>query len=119
MNSKLRDILEKLYDNATVAHKTIGINNAKSVDVPGAEKAILALFESYAAEREQQARNNEAGNIYKIGMDIVVKRPASAVVAGGTDLDKFLNELERKYGKDLIQWVYGDHNTGRTLWIVR
>lgn len=40
MNSKLRDILERLYGNAVVAHKTIGISNAKSVDVPEAEKAI-------------------------------------------------------------------------------
>lgn len=39
-----------------------------------------------------------------------MQRGASAIVAGGTDLDKLLTQLERKYGKDLIQHVYGDHN---------
>ena len=61
-------------------------------------------------ETAQDIENNTAGNIYKMGMDIIMEKPASAIVAGGTDLDKLLTQLERKYGKDNIQYAYGDHN---------
>ena len=49
-------------------------------------------------ETAQDIENNTAGNIYKMGMDIIMEKPASAIVAGGTDLDKLLTQLERKYG---------------------
>jgi hypothetical protein len=74
------------------------------------EVALLAWRDKAVAE----ARNNEAGNIYEMGLRLILKRPASAIVVGGTDLDVLLNQLERKYGKDLIQYVYGDHNQLRT-----
>jgi len=93
------------------------------------KSALEALFQSelekaekrgYAAgvkadkqavsEIVEKAKKDEAGNIYKMAEDIVLAKPASSIVAGGTDLDKLMNQLERKYGKDLIQHVYGDHN---------
>lgn len=68
--------------------------------------AIKALIESAI----QEARKHEAADIHKAGFDLLMKKGASAVVAGGTDLDKLLNQIEAKYGKDLIHYVYGEHN---------
>lgn len=57
-----------------------------------------------------QAKKDEAANIYEMAWQLVKKRPASAIIAGGTDLDELMNQLERKYGKDHLRHAYGDHN---------
>lgn len=67
---------------------------------------LLALIQ----RKQVEARNDEAGNIYKMAMDIILEKPASQILVGSTDLDRLLNELQRQYGKDLIQHIYGDHN---------
>lgn len=73
-------------------------------------ESLNAIFDQELAKRVEEARNNEAADIHKAGFDIRMKHGAASVVAGGTDLDELLNHIERKYGKDLILHVYGEHN---------
>ena len=112
-NDKLDAILDFYYPSGQV------VSNFK-IDEQKAQSMTLIMetrrknfkqdIEALIKERELEARNDCAGDIYRLGMDIIMQRPAAAIVVGGTDLDKLLRQLERLYGKDLIQHIYGIHN---------
>jgi hypothetical protein len=79
----------------------------------GTPQALINEVQQIIDSAKREAKNNEAGNIYKKASDIRLKDIAAEIVVGGTALDTLLRQLERDYGKDLIKWVYGDHNNAQ------
>lgn len=72
---------------------------------------VCSHVKDYIQAEIVKARTDEAADIHKMGFDILMEKGAASVVVGGTELDKLLNQIERKYGKDIILHVAGSHNS--------
>ena len=60
------------------------------------------IIEAYIAERLEERELETAASLYDYGMKLGLSHGASTIVVGGTDLDKLLNHIERKYRKEVI-----------------
>jgi hypothetical protein len=91
LNSVLQGIKDEVYANKNPTDPLEWLNAidneidgyAESLIESAADK-LEKLVHSYTARQVREARIDEAAEIHKAGMDIILQRAASEIVVGGT-----------------------------------